>query len=128
MLESSPSKPSAFGLTDLSVCCCRAGLGLGTSTRSLPQMLFSLPCTDTSRKNPDHQRSKSKVKARVGSMPRQGGYLGHHMDFKGVMVAYSYSILSDEICLPMLVWMLLLPPRRNAHPFVVHGYTHHSTL
>lgn len=131
VLESNPPKPSASGVTGLSVCLLlqsRDGAG-GQCGAPIASLCCSLPsvlggCT----RHPDHQRSKNGVKARARSTAGQGGSLGHSRDFKVGTVAYCYPALSAQACLLVLVWVLPLPPRRNTHPFVIHGYVYIVTV
>lgn len=120
VLESNPHKPSASGLTGLSVYCSRAGMELRTSTGNWlpPTAAFQPSMHGGLQKTFRHQRSKSR---------EQGGYLAHSRGFEGTTVTHSYPALSAQACLSVLVWMLSLPPWRNTHPFVVHGYMYHST-
>lgn len=69
VLESNLHKPSASGLTGLSVYCSRAGMGLRTSTGSrLPPTAALQPSMHGElQKTFRHQRGKSRVKARAGS-------------------------------------------------------------
>lgn len=105
VLKSNPYKPSFCFWTDSSI-----GLLLQSQDEAgdrcwelTPWLLFSPPFMEGCRKHPDHQRSKSRMNARAGSMPGQGGYLGHSRDFEGGTVAYSYPAHSAQTRLLVLL-------------------------
>lgn len=105
VLESNPYMPSFCIWTDSSIGpLLQSQDGAGDQCwKPTPWLLLSPPFMQGCRKHPDYQRSKSRINARAGSMPGQGGYLGHSRDFERGAVAYSYPAHSAQARLPVLL-------------------------
>lgn len=88
VLESNPRKPSAPGLTGLSACCCRAGMGLGSSAGSgLPAAAALQPSVhaglqETSVPLEEQEQSKTKSREPAGMWRLSGAQRisGGHSD------------------------------------------------